>query len=95
MMNTLSLRDQRTVPGICCLLSLPCEMIMWPQLTKDSEATELLFLTARNIIEGTDRMCVYEDACLCAYMRVCLMSFILPCVLVDSSPVMAVEHNES
>lgn len=30
LMNTLSLRDQRTVPGICCLLSFPCEMKMWP-----------------------------------------------------------------
>lgn len=48
LMNTLSLWDQRTVPGICCLLSLPCEMIMWPRKKKKgSEAPELPFLATR------------------------------------------------
>lgn len=53
-LNTSNARDQRTVRSICCLLSLPYEMIMWPRShEREPEATESQILAARSDIGQT------------------------------------------
>lgn len=53
-LNTSNVRDQRTVRSICCLLSLPYEMIMWPRShEREPEATESQILAERSDIGQT------------------------------------------
>ena len=85
-MNTLSLRDQRTMAGICRLLSLACEMIMQPQFRLDSKATQLPSFKQREIIGQRLRCPVWNfSVCVCGVQKV-VLAFLLPVISqVDAS----------